>query len=173
VFFVTNNALVPQDTDLAADFYDARVNGGFPATAPAPTCQGDGCKPPETPAPPMPVAATVTFSGPGNVTGSTSASSSSRARAAIAVLSHRLAGDRIEIRVTVPARGRLSIAGAGVRGSARYVGRGGTYTLIARLKPRAMAAVATKHKLRLAIRVRYVPAAGRASAAVVYLTVKA
>ena len=72
VFFVTDNQLVPQDTDQAADFYDARVDGGFPATAPPPSCQGDGCKPPESATPAVPVVATVTFFGPGNVKGSTS-----------------------------------------------------------------------------------------------------
>jgi hypothetical protein len=166
VFFVTDNALVPQDTDLAADYYDARVNGGFPATAPAPSCQGDGCKPPETPTPPVPVAATVTFSGPGNVTGHITK---------VTVRAQRLAGDRIRVRVTVPAAGRLSVAGAAVKGSSRYVRHAGTYTLIVRLKPRAMAALATKHKLKLTITIRYVPAAGsgRASAAVIHLTVKA
>ena len=44
---------------------------------------------------------------------------------------------------------------------------------MARLKPRAMTALETKHKLRLTIRVRYVPAGGHASAAVIKLTVKA
>ena len=72
MFFATFNQLVPQDTDTAPDYYDARVDGGFPATAPPPSCQGDGCKPPETATPPVPVVATVTFFGPGNVTGSTS-----------------------------------------------------------------------------------------------------
>jgi hypothetical protein len=172
VFFVTDNALVPQDTDLGADFYDARVNGGFPATAPPPSCQGDSCKPPETPTPPVPVIATVNFSGPGNVTGSTSSSSRITKHAVIAVHSQRLAGDRVKIRVTVPAAGRLSAAGAGVKGSARYVRHAGTYTLIVQLKPRAMAALVTKHKLKFTITVRYVPAAGRASAAVISLTVK-
>ena len=71
-FFPTFSQLVPQDTDTAPDYYDARVDGGFPATAPPPSCQGDGWKPPESATPAVPVVATVTFFGPGNIKGSTS-----------------------------------------------------------------------------------------------------
>ncbi len=178
VFFATFNQLVPQDTDTAPDYYDARVDGGFPATAPPSACQGDGCKPPETATPPAPVVATVTFFGPGNVKGSTSSpapkkKSKKKKHALIAVLTQRMTGNRIKVRVTVPASGRLSVAGAGLSGSSRFVRHAGAYTLMARLKPRAMTALETKHKLRLTIRVRYVPAAGHASAAVIKLTVKA
>jgi hypothetical protein len=178
VFFATFNQLVPQDTDTAPDYYDVRVDGGFPASAPPPSCQGDGCKPPESATPPVPVVATVTFFGPGNATGSTTSSSprkksKKKKHALIAVLTQRMTGNRIKVRITVPARGKLSVAGAGLTGSSRYVRHAGAYTLMARLKPRAMAALETKHKLRLTIRVRYVPAGGHASAAVIKLTVKA
>jgi hypothetical protein len=179
VFFATFSQLVPQDTDTAPDYYDARVDGGFPATAPPSACQGDSCKPPETATPPVPVVATVTFFGPGNVKGSTTSSSpkkkskKKKKHAVIAVLTQRISGNRVKVRITVPARGSLSVAGAGLTGSSRYVRHAGVYTLVARLKPRAMAALETKHKLRLTIRVRYVPAGGHASAAVIKLTVKA
>ena len=72
VFFATFNQLVPQDTDTAPDYYDARVDGGFPATAPRRRARATVAKPPETATPPAPVVATVTFFGPGNVKGSTS-----------------------------------------------------------------------------------------------------
>ena len=122
VFFATFSQLVPQDTDTAPDYYDARVDGGFPATAPPSSCQGDGCKPPETATPPVPVVATVTFFGPGNVKGSTSSpapkkkSKKKKKHALIAVLTQRMTGNRIKVRVTVPASGRLSVAGAGLTG---------------------------------------------------------
>jgi hypothetical protein len=53
VFFVTNQGLVPQDTDGANDIYDARLGGGFAqAQAPAAPCEGDACQGPLTnPAP--------------------------------------------------------------------------------------------------------------------------
>ena len=177
VFFSTWNQLVPQDTDTAADFYDARVGGGFPPTAPPPSCVGDSCKPPQTEQQPPPTVATVTFVGPGNVTSSSSKNHKKKKKhkkhTTIAVLTHRITGDRVKIGVTVPAGGRLSVAGADLSGSSRYVRRAGAYTLLARLRPGAMAALERKHKLKLAIRVRYAPSGGAASAAVIELTVKA
>jgi hypothetical protein len=44
VFFTTNDRLVGQDTDTNTDIYDARVDGGFPAPAPAPSCVGEACQ---------------------------------------------------------------------------------------------------------------------------------
>jgi hypothetical protein len=52
VFFSTADPLVSQDTDTQVDFYDARVDGGFPAANPAPSCHGETCQGPlaESPA---------------------------------------------------------------------------------------------------------------------------
>jgi hypothetical protein len=49
VFFLTDQGLVPQDTDGENDVYDARLGGGFPA-APAvqQPCSGDACQGPLT-----------------------------------------------------------------------------------------------------------------------------
>jgi hypothetical protein len=43
IFFATGEALVPQDTDTEVDFYDARVDGGFPGPAVTIGC-GEGCQ---------------------------------------------------------------------------------------------------------------------------------
>jgi hypothetical protein len=53
VFFLTSQGLVPQDTDGAADIYDARLGGGFaPVAAERRPCEGDACQGPLTnPAP--------------------------------------------------------------------------------------------------------------------------
>jgi hypothetical protein len=68
VFFVTRQQLVPGDTDQLVDLYDARVDGGFPASATvlAP-CEGEGCKAPVSPAPLFNEPASATFSGAGNL----------------------------------------------------------------------------------------------------------
>jgi hypothetical protein len=42
-FFTTADRLSPQDLDTQVDLYDARIDGGFPAPAPA-GCEGDGCQ---------------------------------------------------------------------------------------------------------------------------------
>lgn len=44
VFFTTEDRLVGQDTDTNIDIYDARVDGGFPAPATPPACEGEACQ---------------------------------------------------------------------------------------------------------------------------------
>jgi hypothetical protein len=69
VFFGTADALVTQDTGTNEVVYDARVDGGFPASAAPAVCNsGDTCKPAEASQPDLfgaPVSGT--FSGPGNL----------------------------------------------------------------------------------------------------------
>jgi DNA-binding beta-propeller fold protein YncE len=66
VFIETQSSLLPQDIGLT-DIYDARVDGGFPAAAPAPpACEGEACQsPPDAPTDPAP--ASSAFEGAGNV----------------------------------------------------------------------------------------------------------
>ncbi len=69
VFFATADQLLPEDVSNNVVVYDARVDGGFPATvSPRPCDNGDACKPP--PAPQSGVfgaPASATFSGAGNI----------------------------------------------------------------------------------------------------------
>jgi hypothetical protein len=68
VFISTGQQLVPASQELGVPgIYDARVDGGFPAseTGPGP-CVADACQGAPVPAPPLPSAATATFAGPGN-----------------------------------------------------------------------------------------------------------
>jgi hypothetical protein len=44
IFFVTADKLVGQDTDEDYDVYDARIDGGFPAPTPVPSCTGEACQ---------------------------------------------------------------------------------------------------------------------------------
>jgi hypothetical protein len=70
VFFATADDLLPQDTSNNIAVWDARVDGGFPVAATAPSCDNaDSCKPPESPQPALFGApSSSTFSGPGNTT---------------------------------------------------------------------------------------------------------
>jgi hypothetical protein len=43
VFFSTADRLVAADTDSELDYYDARVDGGFPAPSVPAGCEGDAC----------------------------------------------------------------------------------------------------------------------------------
>ncbi len=44
VFFQTRSELVREDTDTLGDIYDARIDGGFPAPTPEPSCSGEACQ---------------------------------------------------------------------------------------------------------------------------------
>jgi len=64
LFFTSAAQLVPQATPEFTNIYDARVDGGFPVSAPAPectSCQGVGSPPPQ-----FGTAASATFAGQGN-----------------------------------------------------------------------------------------------------------
>jgi NHL repeat-containing protein len=87
VFFATSQQLVPQDADGAYDIYDARAGGGFPASAPAPSCQGDGCQGPLSAAAALPSAASAFFSGLGNVTSSGQVVGPAAAKFSVAAIS--------------------------------------------------------------------------------------
>ena len=161
VFFTTSQQLVPQDTDGAMDIYDARVNGGFPASAPPPVCSGEDCKPPESPLPSIPTVASVTFFGPGNVKN-------------VRVVKHgRLKGDAIRLRVKVPAKGRISIAGHRLKTARRTVHHAGTFTITVHLKRHAAGLLRQRRKLGLVVTVRYVRAGARPSTATIHLTLDA
>jgi hypothetical protein len=52
VFFATSQPLLKQDVDTLYDYYDARVDGGFPQPQPPPPpCGGETCKGSPSPAP--------------------------------------------------------------------------------------------------------------------------
>lgn len=73
IFFQTRTQLVGQDTDSLGDIYDARIDGGFPAPTPEPSCSGEVCQGASSPAPAFAVPGTSSFAGSGNLTpGSTS-----------------------------------------------------------------------------------------------------
>ena len=49
IFFLTATPLVGQDTDQLYDYYDARIDGGYPAPMTESGCAGEGCQPPPPP----------------------------------------------------------------------------------------------------------------------------
>jgi hypothetical protein len=67
VIFSTFDPLVLQDGDTAKDYYDARIEGGFPAPAHA-SCEGEACHPGGSAAGPEGAPASESFTGPGNLT---------------------------------------------------------------------------------------------------------
>jgi hypothetical protein len=166
IVFDTDQGLVPQDTDGLGDIYDARIGGGFPVPPATAPCQGDACQGQPSTAPALALAASVSFSGPGNATpGATTTQGKA------SVLTRTVRGWRFLIGVKVPDRGRITITGAGVRGVSAAVRGAGTYRIAVTLTARARAVLKHAHKLKLMMHVRYAPsAAGSASTATVHVT---
>jgi len=67
IFFITREALVPQDKDTLTDVYDARIGGGFPYTPPT-SCSGEECQGQPSPQAAPSSAGSSSFTGPGNLT---------------------------------------------------------------------------------------------------------
>jgi WD40-like Beta Propeller Repeat len=165
VFFLTDQALLPQDTGASPAIYDARIGGGFPYTPPAAPCAGDACRGSLGGPPTAPTAASVSFFGPGNAT-------PPRATPKVTVLSRVVHGSTFFLRVRVPGPGRITVTGNGIRGLSRFVGRAGTYALKVTLTAQAKRTLARKPKLKLTLRVAYQPPGASTSTATVSLTVK-
>jgi hypothetical protein len=68
IFFETRSQLVGQDTDSLGDIYDARVDGGFPAPTPEPSCSGEACQGTQSSAPTSGAPGSQSFTGGGNQT---------------------------------------------------------------------------------------------------------
>jgi hypothetical protein len=168
VFFTTADQLVPQDTDTALDFYVARVGGGFPYTPPPVPCSGENCKPAPSAAAPLPTAASISFFGAGNAS-----PRGAPAAAKLRVLTRVVHGSRFLISVQVPDKGQITISGAAITTVRMSVSKAGTYKLRVTLTAKGKRALRHKRKLKVKLRVAYVPATGASSSATVALTVKA
>lgn len=165
IFFTTDQQLVGQDVDDNFDLYDARVDGGFPAPATQVPCSGDACKGSPSSPPAPPTAASVSFFGPGNL-------SPTAARLKVKTLSKVVHGTTFFVRVHVPTKGRITIAGARIKKVTQSFRRSGTYRVRVRLTLEAKRALKKKHKLKFKLRVRYTPSGGASSSATVPVMVE-
>jgi hypothetical protein len=123
VYFFTRSALTPSDVDGGElDVYDARVGGGFPPPAGAPTpCEGDACHGAPVQAPFLPVPATTSAQGDNSVipAASFSVTAISRSAAKTAARSGRLL---LTVRSTAP--GTITAGAFGrVSGTTRRVAK--------------------------------------------------
>jgi Tol biopolymer transport system component len=91
IFFETVDPLVSQDTDTQVDYYDARIDGGFPAVATLGGCSGDGCQGSSRIAPSTLAAGTLTQPAEGNLTPPAAAKPKSTKRNSILTRAQKLA----------------------------------------------------------------------------------
>ncbi len=125
VFIATREGLAGDDRDGAFDVYDARIGEGFPAEPAKPECVSN-CRPPSDAAPAMPSAATVTFTGAGDLAGLPSVVAPA---AKLVVGKHTVRGHTVTLTVRAPRVGTLSASGAGLRTAHRVVTKAGSYQL--------------------------------------------
>jgi hypothetical protein len=84
IFFITDQGLLPQDTDGEDDLYDARLEGGFPAALAAQQpCSGDACQGPLTNPAPLLVPGSVSQTPGENVAASNSSPAVTPKRVAV------------------------------------------------------------------------------------------
>jgi hypothetical protein len=166
VIINTTNPLVPQDQDGGyGNLFDARIDGGFPSASPFAPCTGESCRPPASQLPADALPGSVAFMGPANP--------SPGSRAVGRLILVRKAGGRSSLLLTVwiPARGRITIAGAGLREVARSIDGAGTYRIRVALTKRETRLLARRHELALTAKLAFVPTSGGPSSTTVHIAV--
>ncbi len=168
VFFNTMRKLLPQDADGERDIYDARVNGGFPEVS-APACSAAACQGVPSVPPIFATPATVTF----EAKASTPSKGASHYVSRMRVLRRAVHRFHAVVVVRIPAAGRLTANGRGVRRVAQKNGQPGAVRLRLKLKlKRRWRRILRQHrrrKLRISLHLRFEPAHGRQQRASVHL----
>ncbi len=172
IFFRTSEQLVSQDRDSNVDVYDARVDGGIAGQRPSlgsPQCQGESCRRPTSTAPPTAMAGSSIFLGPTSQAPFGAAPPSSAPRISISLRSRNGAVAAV---VRVPGKGRIRLAGSGLREASRAVTKAGSYTLKSRLDSQQRGALRHGRHIRLKIRVVYTNSNGVTASVTRALTVR-
>jgi hypothetical protein len=168
VFFTTSERIVGQDRDGLVDLYVARVNGGFASqegeSGAAGGCEGDACQGTSQRFAPPALAASIAFGGSGD------GPAAVRPPAPKVSVRAPLRGTVARLRVTVPARGRIRLTGAGLVAAQRTATKAGSYAMTARLTQASRRALARKRRLSVRVRVAFTPTTGRATSASTTLT---
>jgi hypothetical protein len=84
--------------------------------------------------------------------------------------SHNVKGKTLTVGVNVPAKGRISLSGPGLKSAKRTVPKGGTFTLRTTLTAKASKAFQQRRKLRIKVRAGYTPSSGSSSSTTATVT---
>lgn len=77
-----------------------------------------------------------------------------------AILSHRVRGTRVKVKLRVPAAGRVKLSGRYLKAKQRRLARARTVTITARLTRTGARLLHRRHRLRVTLRAIYTPRAG-------------
>lgn len=171
VFFTTGAQLLPADTDTAFDIYDARVDGGFPASPATPGCEGEACLGPIT-APLTPV--TIGSTSPptvGNLsTPPEAAPAEEKPTGKVKIAKVAVHGKKVVLTVKAPAKGKLTATGAGLRRASKNAAGKGNVKLKLKLTVAGAKKLKRKGFLKLKVKVAFKPSAGTSSSATAKVT---
>jgi len=172
VFFATNDAIVPTDTDNAVDIYMTREGAGYPYSPPVnpPVCAGlESCRGGVPATPTQSSAGSASFEGRGN-----EKPRSRKGGDKVTVAKPRPAtGSSGAIQVKAPGKGKLTVSGAGVKKATKSVAKAGTYSVKVTLTPAARKALEKSGQVQKTLKVSFKPSQGKASSTTVKLTFKA
>jgi hypothetical protein len=169
VFFVTADKLVGQDTDEAFDVYDARIDGGFPAPTPAPSCSGEACQGPLSDSLAPPLVRSTGIPAVGNSVPPVTHASGTTGR--IEITRHSFKRSTLTLVIKAPTGGHISASGFGLTTVRKFLTDAGTDTVKASLTARETKLRKRKRKLKLKVRVGFTPTTGKASSATITVTV--
>jgi hypothetical protein len=169
IFFTTKDRLVAQDTDESVDVYDARIDGGFPAPAPEPSCSGEACQGPLSSSlnAVSPLIASAGTPAIGNL-----APNRKTATSNLTITKHSVRDSTIALSVSVSGPGEITAGGAGLSAGKRSVTRQGVYVLRLTLTKMTRAILRKHHKLKLEIKVAFVSSTDEAASTTLTLTLK-
>lgn len=168
LFFATRERLVEQDIDGLGDVYVARVGGGFRAV-PAPTpCQDDACQGRPSSGQGLGDPITNAVTGPGNILRPAPAKTLKQVTARLAVDRKQ----RITVRVSAPAAGRVRITGSRTTTVTKTVRKAGTTTLRVTLTAKAKRSMKRHGRVKVTTKVTFTPKSGKGSSKTVARTIK-
>ncbi len=169
VFLATVEELFPGDTDEAYDVYDARVGGGQPAIAKEESCSGDNCQGSLTSPPGAATPPSAAFQGLGNPPVIEVPAGGGSGKPKVAKVK-TVRGTLTRLSVKVAGKGVIRISGSGLKAGSKAVSKAGTYAVTVGLSERAQRTLARKHRVKVQISVRFVPASGKAASVSVAAT---
>ena len=161
VFISTNDPIAPTDNDRAVDIYMTREGAGFPYEPPVvkPPCVGtEACHDGLSPRSAQGSAGSASFQGPGNEI---------PLEKVTVIKPKQIRGATARLRVKVPAKGKVTVTGKGVKKATKAVARAGTVTVEVRLDAKGREALDGSGGVRRTVRVSFKSSDGRGSSVTV------
>jgi hypothetical protein len=172
IFFITPEQLAAQDTDDDTDLYDARIDGGFPAPAVSPSCQGEECQGPQTSSFSPAAPGSTGVPAIGNLAPGSTTFPALPAVGKVAIAKYSYKKGKLTLSVNAPSNGTLRVTGNGLTTLSKSCPNAGMYELKLSLSRIEQASLRRRHRLQLKVRVGFTPTSGLASSAVATLTIR-